>query len=1172
MRTLLLAMAQGLALLFPFSGVSQKGPPSTGMIQNTSRAPVSQDVGPSRPGTPGSSLVKPVFRRGDKLLTSADSLDPLAYYTVSLNGLRVGTLAIQPAAVALDPTRFVATASATAHSLLLGMRQAAGEATSGRRAVGKGSRWAHILFPHGSVWPWRWHFGANRRSYRLGYQREREDIARFEYDLMQLLLAERRRVGLAGPGAAATGDAPAGPAVTDDQLPVVLNQQTLGLVRREPDPTTSNKYRLALLAPGIAYHSAAWTPQATPGTEAIVDTMLNATFPGLRLAYTTASEARLRRLLKPGSSLSLLRTRAEAIKRRSDELNNLLINKGLANQQQASDLYERYTGAQPALQKVPTALKLLARKAQLATAKRDSLLLGSTSVEEAQKALRDYEITKPAPDSAKRAQRTAALQALLVPNASIAQYKAAEDNIRAFTNGFNNQPADVRQAAGSPAELQGKLLAARADSVKLFRLLQRGTDLSSFKAAYDGRVAAGGELSEVLLPTAGSSNTPAYLEAVAQQVRSAYPGDADLRASLRDALARPVAQLLARILPLPELTASNTPNLLFNDQLLLPTQPDRRLARLYIHDRSSNAPAANQARYAICLQYSATSGTYEDIGTSLLECRPTTGYVGVSTELAVLERSAFVNQLFEAIVLKMRLLESTANELKADNSLAATNRAELLRKQLIPGLLEKLDKKESSLTQKPATIIEETTAEHSLRESLRDFYDNFIRSQERLAETPRAGTVLLGQRLMTYYHKEGATNEYFEVDSVGVEVEDGSAMGIKAYGTYRGRQLLFETYAPLDLSSDYALNHQWYRQRMYAQSSLLQGSRPDYDRVEQGLYIHLHELLRYYPVLLARTSDRSPANAVYVFRPQDPLPRRILRKDPTSKLLQARIYSDLVGLTGDRPNGLVQAEITKKFLLSNSFINKLRMAQCGFFNYIQPMLTVNKIEDNEKYLQYQLPVVAPASGIDPRKVRLVRTIDLLRYTNVRIGVAQNLAHLKSPKIKSDFSFDYSVSLSRVAVRDPQAINQQKDRDSTLNMVTYGPQLVWRIRPDSRFGAQLRTAVLLQKLFNNVETSPAPGSQPAYRVNVIQEDYGTLEADRGHTLAGKVFRTTGQTILQFELLLWATVSDNSELFFRTQFSTLRYATYQTYFQMQLGYQFDVFTNRRTAVKPVGLFPK
>jgi hypothetical protein len=286
--------------------------------------------------------------------------------------------------------------------------------------------------------------------------------------------------------------------------------------------------------------------------------------------------------------------------------------------------------------------------------------------------------------------------------------------------------------------------------------------------------------------------------------------------------------------------------------------------------------------------------------------------------------------------------------------------------------------------------------------------------------------------------------------------------------------------------------------------------------------------------------------------------RRTLTKEPTAKILQARIYTDLAGVKSDRPNGLVQVEIAKKIVFGSPWSRNSPGIQFRVLGYVTPLLALNKVEEQNRYLPLSLVGANTATPFFR-----VNTIDLVRYTNLRVGLDLNLASMRLPQYKSDYSVDLSLYLNRVDVRDsirtrPSTIPQV---DSTLNVASYGLNVKWRIRPDSRYGIQARLGYMRYALVNTSGANGQLAIEQSPDVNQIHSG--------AHTLFGRYFF---QGVMQYELTGWLNVSKNAMFFVRPQFSHLLFQSNRTYFQMQVGYQFDVFTRRRDVpVGPPSLLP-
>lgn len=435
----------------------------------------------------------------------------------------------------------------------------------------------------------------------------------------------------------------------------------------------------------------------------------------------------------------------------------------------------------------------------------------------------------------------------------------------------------------------------------------------------------------------------------------------------------------------------------------------------------------------------------------------------------------------------------------------------------------------------------------AVRNELENIFLEYIR-QKTLLATPVAGTVNLMTSGNVYYPRITHPHGKFLLDSLEMEVEDGIMMGLKMSGRMDcpdGQEVCFETRVPIGLSADRDLNREWWHQRLWLQYPLFDHNPP------HDAYVRLTDLLRYYPHLLPQGGDRSPADGVYIVRVNDPLPRRTFYKTATAKLLQARIYTDLNGFRSDNPNGLVQVEIDKKFVFGAPWSKASPSIQMQSFGYFTPFVTLSKIEQQNRYLPLS-PTATPGNYT-------VNTIDLLRYTYLRVGGDYNLAGLRLPRFKTDFALDFGFGLNRVDIRNKNltrlnpALTLPYAVDSTLNVGNYGFALKARIRPESRFGLYVRLGYYRYTLFNdrgnsNLRLNQLPDNEPDVTQGLLRDLW---------------YRYRKEGVVQYEMTARFKIGENAEYFGRVQFSNLFLQSNRTFFQLQTGFQFDVFAPRREA---------
>ena len=164
-------------------------------------------------------------------------------------------------------------------------------------------------------------------------------------------------------------------------------------------------------------------------------------------------------------------------------------------------------------------------------------------------------------------------------------------------------------------------------------------------------------------------------------------------------------------------------------------------------------------------------------------------------------------------------------------------------------------------------------------------------------------------------------------------MEDGSMEEILVTGHLsNGSIARYGSYIPIGMSSDNDLRRLWPRQRLFAFN------------YNDPTFIKLTDVLDYAPNIEANGKDRSPADGTYVLHPGDGLRDRLLPRLAQARILQGRIYSDLVGFGGDRPNGLVQVEISQKFNWRPRWSSQATRVQFRSPAYLYPLVAFTKIE------------------------------------------------------------------------------------------------------------------------------------------------------------------------------------------------------------------------------------
>lgn len=245
----------------------------------------------------------------------------------------------------------------------------------------------------------------------------------------------------------------------------------------------------------------------------------------------------------------------------------------------------------------------------------------------------------------------------------------------------------------------------------------------------------------------------------------------------------------------------------------------------------------------------------------------------------------------------------------------------------------------------------------------------------------------------------------------------------------------------------------------------------DYDLVylESGnsiFQLPVSEVLKVYNQKLQNDRlDFSPKNQVLNL-PTDDLIKEgeiELKKQQSSKILSARIYSDFLGFKESNPNGLIQAEVEKKIpLWTKRFPSPLfgQNTNKGFLNYINLNLTFSRIEEGEQNLQVKYADEFVNNVFVPKK--FVTYLDLIKRENTSIGLDVNIVSFDFTSPKLRLEINSGIHFARVRVIDSLKSGSNPDLPLTkflnksVNTVRYYPgDFILRVRPEERFGGFIR---------------------------------------------------------------------------------------------------------------------
>nr|WP_321227406.1 hypothetical protein [uncultured Psychroserpens sp.] len=267
-----------------------------------------------------------------------------------------------------------------------------------------------------------------------------------------------------------------------------------------------------------------------------------------------------------------------------------------------------------------------------------------------------------------------------------------------------------------------------------------------------------------------------------------------------------------------------------------------------------------------------------------------------------------------------------------------------------------------------------------------------------------------------------------------------------------------------------------------------------------------------------------------------------LKKEKSSKILNAKIFTDFNGLQESKPNGLVQIEIEKQIPLwtKRMDLGLGRSSNVGFANYAIFNLTWAKLNEEDRKLQvnYSESFINNQPQVD----KYVTYLELIKFENVSIGLDLNIASFDFPLLKSRLELNTGAHYGRVKVVDtltndlgaPLTSKLEKD----VNMIRFYPDIILRIRPEERFGGYLR--------FRPFKTI-VPDNEEFF--SVYSAGNFTENTNRSNVLRDQ------RWLQRYELGAYYTPNPkgDNKFFFRYRYTNTSNWETNGYSEIQLGYQ-------------------
>jgi hypothetical protein len=165
-----------------------------------------------------------------------------------------------------------------------------------------------------------------------------------------------------------------------------------------------------------------------------------------------------------------------------------------------------------------------------------------------------------------------------------------------------------------------------------------------------------------------------------------------------------------------------------------------------------------------------------------------------------------------------------------------------------------------------------------------------------------------------------------------------------------------------------------------------------------------------------------PRHQRLIFKAADPVVVRVKETD-INNVVQLNIFTDLVGIQEDQPNGLVQVEGKfRSHLFNRDPVYKYRENNIYFFEHLEAKLKFSKIDNKLRYLDASLLN-------NGNKVSLIPNFQLQQYANLETGI--KVSGMMVEGSKKIFNLYAELGLLRTGIRD--TIYQAGSNNDTIKI-------------------------------------------------------------------------------------------------------------------------------------------
>ncbi len=261
-----------------------------------------------------------------------------------------------------------------------------------------------------------------------------------------------------------------------------------------------------------------------------------------------------------------------------------------------------------------------------------------------------------------------------------------------------------------------------------------------------------------------------------------------------------------------------------------------------------------------------------------------------------------------------------------------------------------------------------------------------------------------------------------------------------------------------------------------------------------------------------------------------------LFKTPNEKLLEFKIFTDMVGFGEQNPNGLIQLELEKRVPINTTRLQLPFGIRAGnsFFSFVDFEFTLSKIENKVKYLQLDTYIPQQKDTTE----YYLDALQVYRYQIFQLGGKLNMYLLESHPYKFDFeinlhgNFGYARVIDTISYQD-----EEVNIDEPLNSFMFSPEIKIIFYPEKRLNLSI-SGKLTRQFF------------------LYSDDKFGYKSQKDNELieGSKWFNTIG-----LDAYYWP--SDQGKIFIRYRFNHELNNIYSNFSQFQIGYSMYINTSKK-----------